>query len=136
MSSETTYAGMLGDLGRFTAALEANIAEVPHLQGARERLQTLLAQGQETAQQQAALTAAKQETSRRLRTLVTEGQRVANAVRSMLKEHYGLRSEKLAEFGIQPFRGRAFRTRKGGSKPETPAPEAPAPQPPAPTQAS
>lgn len=124
MSRETTYAGMLGDLQRFKAALEANIAELPHLQGTLDRVGVLLAQGQEVSNRQMALTASKQETSKQLKVLVTEGQRVANAARALLKEHYGLRSEKLVEFGIQPFRGR-----NRVSKASTPAPEQPTPEP-------
>ena len=106
---------MLGDLQKLTTALGANKEELAHLEGARQRLEVLLAQAQEKSVQQAALVASKQETSKQLRAVLIEGQRFATAVRSMLKEFYGLRSEKLAEFGLQPFRGR---TRK--AKPEAP----------------
>ena len=124
MGKETTYAGMLGDLQGLTAALGANQAELGHLDGPRQRLEMLLAQAQEKSKQQAALVAAKQETSKQLKTLLIEGQRVATAVRSMLKEFYGLRSEKLAEFGLQVFRGRQRK-----AKPENPeSPEAPKPE--------
>jgi hypothetical protein len=42
-----------------------------------------------------------------------------------VKQHYGIRSEKLAEFGVKPFRGR-----KRAEKPEpTPTPT-PVPSPP------
>ena len=34
---------------------------------------------------------------------------MATGVRRLVTENYGLRSEKLAEFGIQPFRGRKSR---------------------------
>jgi hypothetical protein len=40
-----------------------------------------------------------------------EGERVASLIRSALKQHYGIRSEKLAEFDLKPFRGRK---KKGG----------------------
>jgi hypothetical protein len=43
MTKETTYAGMLGDLIRLTAALAANAAEIPHLEGTRTRLDKMLA---------------------------------------------------------------------------------------------
>jgi hypothetical protein len=115
---------VLGDLARLIAALEANAPELGHLEGARARLEKLLGDAQETAKQQAALIASKQEASKKLLKLVTEGQRVATGVRKLLQEHYGLRSEKLAEFGLQPFRGR---TRKAG--PANPEPPSPAPTP-------
>jgi hypothetical protein len=37
---------------------------------------------------------------------MVEGGRVATVLRQSLKAHYGVRSEKLAEFGVKPFRGR------------------------------
>ena len=130
MTQERTYAGVMGSIQRLSTAVAANSAELPHLEGARQRLAALLAEAQENAKTQAALKASKQEASKQLRTLVIESQRVANAVRALLKEHYGLRSEKLAEFGLQPFRGR---TRK--VKPAAPvAPETPVPPPAAPPQ--
>ncbi|HTG32479.1 MAG TPA: hypothetical protein VLB76_06070 [Thermoanaerobaculia bacterium] len=103
---DKTYSGMIGDLGRLTAALAANATELTHLDGIRVRLEKILADAQEAAKQQAALIASKQEVTKRLKTLITDGQRVATGVDKFLKEHYGLRAEKLAEFGLQPFRGR------------------------------
>jgi hypothetical protein len=122
MSKETTYAGMLGDLAQLTAALAANAAELPHLEGTRLRLAKMLADAQATAQQQAALVASKQAMSKTLKSQVVEGQRMANGLRKLLKEFYGVRSEKLAEFGLQPFRGKKL-------KPATPEPPATNPPP-------
>lgn len=120
MTRETTYAGKLGSLTKFTKVLAMNATEVPHLEGARIRLETMLGEVQETASQQAALVASKQETSKKLKSQMVEAERLATGIRKMLTEHYGLRSEKLAEFGMQPFRGR-----KGKEvTPETPEPPA------------
>ena len=119
MSRETTYAGVLGDLGRLNDALIANAADLAHLAGVQEKVATLLQAAQEAAQAQAALIASKQEASRQLLRLIGDLQRVGTATRKLLREHYGLRAEKLAEFGVQPFRGRKRR-----SAPEIPAPEA------------
>ena len=41
-----------------------------------------------------------------MKTLISEGDRLANVLLTSIKEHYGIRSEKVAEFGAQPFRGR------------------------------
>ena len=46
---------------------------------------------------------------------MVEGERLANLLRVNLKQHYGIRSEKLSAFGLQPFRGR-----KGKEAPEAP----------------
>jgi len=116
MGNESTYSGMIGELTRIEAALAANAADLPHLEGPRVRLGSILGSAKEVAQQQAALKASKQESSKRLKELLVEGQRVATGIVRFLQQHYGNRSEKLAEFGLQPFRGRKPRT------PKTPPP--------------
>jgi ABC-type transporter Mla subunit MlaD len=120
MAKETTNAGKLGHLQRFAAALAANRTELPHLEGSISRLEGLLGQAQQAAMQQAALAASKQDTSKQLKASLIEGERVANGLRSMLKEFYGLRSEKLAEYGLQPFRGRKRKEPENPEPPEGP----------------
>ena len=124
MSQETTYHGILGELVRLNAALEANAGDLAHLEGARLRLASLVSGAEGAAQQQAALTASKQEASRQFVRFLVAGQRVATGIRRLLKEHYGVRAEKLAEFGLQPFRGRSRR-----SDPEDPGTPVPQPSP-------
>jgi hypothetical protein len=128
---ETTYAGMLGALVRFNAALAANASDLTHLEGVLARLAKSVADAQEAAREQAALTASKQEASLRVETLITESERIASGIRKLLIEHYGLRAEKLAEFGLQPFRGRRRQKEPENPKPAppTPAPELTAPDP-------
>ncbi len=125
MQPETTYRGILGDLERLNTALIANAAELPQLEGVRGQLEQLLNLARGVAQEQAALVAQKQDASLRLAKLLGNGQRVATAARKLLKAHYGLNAEKLAEFGVQPFRGRIRRK----AAPETPTPEAAPPKP-------
>ena len=105
MAQETTYSGKLGRLTRLSATLIANASEIPHLDGVLGRFDQILTEAVGVFQQQASLTASKQELSKRLATLLIEGERLAAAIEKLLKEHYGLRSEKLAQFGLQPFRG-------------------------------
>ena len=125
MSQEKTYSGVLGDLGQLNTSMIANGADLAHLEGARARLEKLLGDAREAAKLQAALIASKQEASKQLQTLLTESQRVGTALRKLLKEHYGVRSEKLAEFGLQPFRGRTRKPKP--APPETASPPAPGP---------
>lgn len=113
---ETTYKGKLGEWERLMAMVAANNGDLGHLTVMRERLASLLTQAQDVASRQAVHTAAKQEASQDLRSVIVEGDRIATLLRGMVKQHYGIGSEKLAEFGVQPFRGR---TRK---KPEGPPP--------------
>ena len=129
MAKERTYAGVLGDLQRFHARLEASVAEIPHLEAPRARLGETLSRAQELLKQQSSLTAAKQQASQELRILLVEGQRLANAMRAMVKSHFGIRAEKIVEFGLQPFRGKARKAQPTPDSPEGPSPETPAPPP-------
>ena len=106
MSKETTYAGMLGDWDRWTAALTVNDPPLGHLQIPKEQLVSLALKGKALIQTQSELTAAKQDASKELRVVMVEGQRLLTLLKVAVKQHYGIDSEKLAEFGIQPFRGR------------------------------
>jgi hypothetical protein len=135
MAKEKTYAGVLGDLQRFHARMEGSAAEIPHLEAPRTRLGTALSRAQELLKQQSTLAAAKQEASQELRTLIVEGQRLANAMRAMMKSHFGIRAEKLVEFGLQPFRGKARKAKPTPDAPEGPTPDTPTSPPvtPAPT---
>ena len=107
MSEERTHAGKKGSWQRLSTALEANGTELNQLEGQRTKFSTLLGRVHEITQEQSALAANKQELTKRLQTLMDETGRLATTLRMAVKEHYGPRSEKLTEFGLQPFRGRA-----------------------------
>lgn len=122
-----TQGETLNDLQNLATSLAANIKEVPHLDPSRAQLETLLSQARELITLQAELAAKRQETSKKLQELLTDGRRLGNFLRVGLKQHYGPRSEKLAAYKLQPFRGRKT------AQPEEPAnPPAPAPAPPGP----
>ena len=127
MGNERSQSGILGELGRFSAALEANAADLAHLDGPRLLLAEIVDEARGIAQQQAALRASKQEASRKVKELMVRGQRVASGMRSFLQLNYGIESEKLAEFGLQPFRGRKARTPKTPQPPEATTTPLPAP---------
>jgi len=102
----TTQGETLQDLKQLATSMAANSAEISHLDSPRIRLEAILQQAGELVTHQAALAASRQETSKQLRELITEARRLGNFLRVGLKEHYGPRSEKLAEYRLQPFRGR------------------------------
>ena len=128
MAQETTYAGIVGDWQRLLAPVKANGEELAHLEVPRAKLEALIARAVELNKEQAARTAAKQETSKLLREILPEGRRLAALLRLGIKEHYGPRAEKLAEFQLQPFRGRA--PRKPKPSPEGPVAPGNSPSPP------
>ncbi len=115
MTKETTMKGRLGKLQRLLARLNSNREELPHLEPSRVLFEGLFAQVQEAADRQASHTASKQEASHQLQSFLTEAERMATVLLLAVKQHYGIRSEKLADFGLKPFRGRP---RKPSSPPE------------------
>lgn len=123
MARETTYKGIWGDWQGLLAKVEANIGEIPQLEMFRVKLAATLAQVLSISRQQDAMRASKQEASKQLRQLISEGSRVAATMRVLIKEHYGPREEKIAEFGLQPFRGRKVKAVPAKPAPQTPTPE-------------
>ncbi len=124
MAKQTTYRGMWGDWQGLLTKMEANRAELPQLEPFRIKLIGILTQALSINHQQEAMRASKQEFSKQLRQLASEGNRLAALARAGIKEHYGIREEKIAEFGLQPFRG--LKTKPKAPAPQTPAPGQPA----------
>ena len=87
-------------------ALAANIEETPHLKPLLAQLEAFLAQLKELSAQQASLTASRQEVSKQLAGVNDKAQKLMTCVDLGVKGHYGNRSEKLVEYGLQPFRSK------------------------------
>ena len=73
--------------------------------------------------QYTAVRASKQELVQQIKVALREGDAIADFLKTGARAHYGSDSEKLVEFGVQPFRGR--RSKKSPEPP--PAPEKTAP---------
>jgi len=116
----------LAEWRRLIQPLSTNKSDTPYLEGHYARLSALLTQVEDNEKQQAALTAAKQETSKQLNALLVEGRKVAAFIKAGLRERYGRTAEKLVEFGLKPFRGN--KTAKL-EEPTEVKPPAPAPTP-------
>ena len=116
-------------------ALAANIAEIPHLEVPRQMVNATLAEMKSLTAQQASLTAAKQGVTKRLAALSVEAQKLLTFVDVGVRQHYGNRSEKLVEFGQQPFRSQPrIKLVEVSAKPEAPRPVPAEPaEPPVPT---
>ena len=114
----------LGSLQRFMSAMLGKASETPQLEGSRIIFGAKVVRVLELADEQAERTADKQDLTRQFQEALADAQRMATAMRAALKSHYGPDSDKLVEFGIQPFR---FKSRKR-TEPEPPPPpiEAPA----------
>jgi hypothetical protein len=125
MARVRKYLNFLNGWEQVNTAAEANAADVPHMEPMRVKLQALLEQARSLSAQQGALTSSKQETSKALRKLIRKGQKLVDFMRTGAVEHYGPDSEKLVEFGMQPFRGRSKAAAKPPDKPAPQTPEAP-----------
>ncbi len=128
MQKPTSLADHLQDWETLLAAVDQNVGEIPQVEIARTKLRGLLEEARILVPRQAAQAAAKQSTSEQLEAVFTKGRKAASVIRFIIKEHYGNRSQKLAEFRIQPFRSRTV-------PPELPAPEIAAPPEPSSTDA-
>jgi hypothetical protein len=106
MARETTNLGRLGGLQNFRSSLNNNSSSLPHLEGSRAQYEELVIKASELANRQSALTAKKQDASKQLAETLTEAERLGTVLRLAVKQHFGIRAEKLVEFKVQPFRGR------------------------------
>jgi hypothetical protein len=106
MAREPKYGLTFNGWERLDRKLEQYMADFPHLEAPRLRLREMIGLGAELVAQQALHTAGKQEATQRLQELLAEGRKLVTFLRTGVKQHYGNRSEKLAEFDLQPFRGR------------------------------
>ena len=122
MAREKTYNGVLGRWEKLNQMLEVNKDDLPALEASRQDLAKVLTQAMEAAKRQAVHTAGKQEASKELKGLIAEGERIATMLWQGLRIRYGIRSEKLAEFGLQPFRGRPRKAKPAPEEQEGPTP--------------
>lgn len=98
------YPVILKNLELRKKAVTANSEELPHLEESLTRIDGVLSDVKDLTAQQASLSAAKQEISKRLAERMREGERLMAFVDVCVRQRYGNRSEKLVEFGLQPFR--------------------------------
>jgi len=100
------YAVTRHKAGLRSKALAENIEELSYLKPKIDRLDALLALLYELSVEQARLTAARQEISKQIAELHDEAQKLMTFLDVAVRQHYGNRSEKLAAFGLQPFRSK------------------------------
>lgn len=101
-----TYADSLKGWKQRLLALANNIDEVSHLQSKRDKLQGIYDGTVNAMRDQSTATALKQVASRNVEAFIAEGNKVDTFLCVGVREHYGNRSEKLAEFDLQPLRAR------------------------------
>jgi hypothetical protein len=123
MSEPKRYLNRLNGWEQVGGAAAANVAELPHLEAPVAKLNGLLAEARSLSAQQGTLAASKQEVTKKLRQVIRQGDALVDFLRTGAREHFGPSSEKLVEFGVQPFRSRARTASR--KPPATPVPETP-----------
>ncbi len=109
MSKSYSYGETVNGWEELLTALGANSSDLPQLDLPRQRLQVVVDQIRVFAAEQAALTASRQQATERVYFLLAQGRKLATVLRTSVREHYGNRSQKVAEFGLQPLRTRSRR---------------------------
>jgi hypothetical protein len=104
-----------------SGSVAANAADLPQAAIPLAALDKVLNEVDQIFVDQAAFRASKQMTSQRLQALFEQGDKLTTVLKVLVKQHYGIGSDKLVEFGVQPFRARP--------KPTVVPPTTPAPTP-------
>ncbi|HEV8580418.1 MAG TPA: hypothetical protein VGX68_15225 [Thermoanaerobaculia bacterium] len=113
---KTRNAEFLTEWEQLIATLTVHAAEIPHLETSRIKLQGFLDDARSLMQEQDQHDAAKQAASQKFEATMENGKKLATFLRTGIKEHFGNRSVKLVQFGLQPFR------RSPAEETETPSP--------------
>lgn len=106
MAVERRYLNRINGWSHVAAGVSANPQGTEHLQPGSVRLEGLHTEATRLSVQQAALTTAKQEVTKKLQEVLREGDALADFLRTGARAHFGPDSEKMIEFGMQPYRGR------------------------------
>lgn len=122
MASVKRYMNITNGWEQTSSAVKAHASELEDLGTFCAKLDVHLDQARALYSEQGAHRASKQEATKRLMGVLRAGNAVADLVRTGIREHYGADSEKLVEFGIQPFRGKKRQVTATPTEPE-PEPE-------------
>jgi DNA-binding protein H-NS len=119
-----------------TTSIAANAPELPQTDIPRAALEKLTEELRKLVVQQKLFQANKQQTSKRIAEIHAEGNRLATILRGLVKQHFGIRNEKLVELGVKPFRGRARKAAPAEPPPPTTGPTPAVPTTPTPPATS
>lgn len=109
----------VGDWMKLSETITPEVAaSFPFAEHANAKLQSYLEEVQKLSIERDFHQARKLEATKRIREILADGRKTATLLRNALKHHHGPDSEKLAAYGIQPFRGRKRRKKVSDETPE------------------
>lgn len=115
-----SFAALMGTGEHLLATIQANSADLAQLEETRVQLSTTMDVAKAASVRQDTVKALVQQATRDLEKAMSDTRELITRLRNGIRTRYGLRSEKLTEFGMQPRRAPV---RKAKEKP------APVPQP-------
>src|SRR3954468_19480562 len=89
-----------------STAAAANAADLPQAAIPLAALGAIIAEIDQILVDQDPFQAHKQLTSQRLKTLLSQGNKLTTLLKVIVRQHYGIGSDKLVGFGIKPLRTR------------------------------
>jgi 23S rRNA G2069 N7-methylase RlmK/C1962 C5-methylase RlmI len=98
------FANQTTEWEHLLATVETNQTALSFLEPQRLQLASVLDRAKDASLRQDAFKSQFQQATRDLEKALSEGQDLATRLRNGIRTQYGLRSEKLAEFGLQPRR--------------------------------
>jgi hypothetical protein len=98
------FAAETTDWGQLATTVDINKTDLAHLEPQRARLAVVSEGSKTTKLRQDALKAELQQSTRDLEAFRTEGRDLATRLRNGIRTQYGLKGEKLTEFGLKPRR--------------------------------
>jgi hypothetical protein len=119
--SKTSLADFVTDWEKLLKNVTDTAAELPDISVYKSALDPLLAGAKDSLALAARIGVKQQETKDR-QALMKEGKEAASKLRLAIKAHFGPRSERLLQYGMNPLRKRVKAQDKEKPKPETPAP--------------
>lgn len=99
-----TFANQTTEWEHLLVTVETNQTALSFLEPQRSQLASVLDRAKDASVRQDAFKAQFQQATRDLEKALSEGGDLATRLRNGIRTQYGLRSEKLAEFGLQPRR--------------------------------
>jgi hypothetical protein len=118
-----SFADLMTDWEKLLAAVVANQTDLPYIDGYKQQLEVEMTGAKAASLRQSASQAVAQQASRDLEGFIQRGQDLASRIRGGVRSKYGIKGEKLKEFGLKVFRG----GKKKGSPKKSPPTVGPPP---------
>jgi len=122
MSKSDLNAKDLKEWGQMSTSIAANAPDLPQTEIPRAALEKLTEELRKLVNDQKLHQSTKQQISQRMKVIHSEGAKLATVLRFLVKQHYGNRSDKLVELGVNPLRSRARKAAPAVAPPPATAP--------------